>query len=81
MSLDHFDEASFRAQVDKALKAAKTVLDVNRTPELAEDVGHSYADKYTLVEMITRAASSGVLNAFQSFGLNDKGKCCLFFCS
>lgn len=40
--MQSFDESRFQAQVDRALKTVKTVLENNRVPQYAADVPHTY---------------------------------------
>ncbi len=70
--LEWFDEGRFRAAVDRALLAARTVLDNERSPKLPEDRPHSYDDKYIVVDVVTNVALSAALNCLEASGLNAK---------
>lgn len=41
-------------QVQAALNTMRTVLEVNKRPQVAADVPHAYSDKYLLAEFVTR---------------------------
>lgn len=70
--MQHFDEARFRQQVDKALVTVKTVLDNTKNPTYPADVPHVYEDKYLLAEFLTNGALAAQLNCLELLGLNAK---------
>jgi hypothetical protein len=55
--------------VDQALAAVERILHVSRNPRLAEDVEHSYGNKYDLANMLTNAAIIAQMNALERIGL------------
>lgn len=67
-----FKESRFRQQLDAALREIRTVLDNERNPQAPEDVPHSYADKYILVEHATNTALAASLNALEVLGLTSE---------
>mmetsp|Transcript_26532 Transcript_26532/g.66759 ORF Transcript_26532/g.66759 Transcript_26532/m.66759 type:complete len:929 (-) Transcript_26532:58-2844(-) len=69
---DTWNEQRFRENVDRALKAVRTVLDTTRHPQYAADVEHRYADKYELAEFLTRTAVAAQLNCLEQLGLSGE---------
>jgi len=65
-----FDESRFRSQVDNALRTLRTVLENTREPLLAENVAHSYQDKYMLAEFLGNASLSAQLACLDIIGAN-----------
>eukprot|EP01125_Pyxidicula_operculata_P009141 TRINITY_DN302_c1_g1_i1.p1 TRINITY_DN302_c1_g1~~TRINITY_DN302_c1_g1_i1.p1 ORF type:complete len:995 (+),score=364.51 TRINITY_DN302_c1_g1_i1:284-3268(+) len=65
-----YAESRFQSQVEKALKTVKTVLDVNKSPEVPTNVPHAYDDKYLLAEYMTKTAMAAQLIALQHLGLS-----------
>jgi hypothetical protein len=55
--------------VDQALSAVERILHVSRNPRLAEDVEHSYGNKYDLANMLTNTAIIAQMNALERIGL------------
>jgi hypothetical protein len=52
--MDDFSEHRFRTQVDKSLVAARTFLSNERSlPQTADQVGHTWLDKYAQTELLT----------------------------
>jgi hypothetical protein len=70
--MNSFNEASFRARVDNALKRVKTILDTNRNPQYPADVPHAYDDKYLLAESLTNNALGAYLVCYENLGLTEK---------
>lgn len=68
--MDSFSEYRFRAQVDAALAAIRTVLDTTRNPQYPADVAHAYTDKYLLAEFLTNTALAADLNVLEAAGLS-----------
>jgi hypothetical protein len=66
---DGYEEIRFKMDVDEALKAVRRVLDVDRNPRLAEDVGHVYTDKYVLANTLTNTAIVAYMNILERIGL------------
>jgi len=67
--MNEIQEVVFRQKVDDALKAVERILELNRNPQLAQDVDHQYADKYDLVNQMSNTALIGQLNVLSYFGL------------
>jgi hypothetical protein len=62
--MDDFNERRFRAQVDKSLAAARTFLSNERSlPQTADQVGHTWLDKYAQTELLTNTVR-GFLSLF-----------------
>jgi hypothetical protein len=55
--------------VDKALLHVRRILHISRNPHLAEDVEHSYGNKYDLANMLTNTAIIAQMNALGRIGL------------
>ena len=64
-----FDAVVFRRKVDEALEKVKTILENNKSPEIASDVHHKYNDKFLLAEMLTNLSSASMLAVLVSLGL------------
>ncbi len=58
-------ELQFRTKVAAAIVRAKTVLENDRNPRLAEEVSHSYGDKYVLSEHAGNTALAATLAALE----------------
>ena len=64
-----FDAVIFRAKVEEALAKVKTILENNKSPEIACDVHHKYNDKFLLAEMLTNLSSASMLAVLVQLGL------------
>jgi len=69
-----FHGGIFQDNVEEALKSVRRILDVDRGPSvrLAEDVDHSYVDKYRLADLLTNTAIVALMNVFEQFGLTKE---------
>lgn len=67
-----FNEAAFKQKVANALNQVRTIVKNDRSPQIAEDVGHRYEDKYLLAEYLTNTSLASLLNCFESLGLTSK---------
>jgi hypothetical protein len=50
----------------------QSVLDHTRQPQLAEDVDHTYDDKYALIEFLTNTSIAAQMNALERLGLHQE---------
>eukprot|EP00009_Paramoeba_aestuarina_P004138 CAMPEP_0201506902 /NCGR_PEP_ID=MMETSP0161_2-20130828/735_1 /ASSEMBLY_ACC=CAM_ASM_000251 /TAXON_ID=180227 /ORGANISM="Neoparamoeba aestuarina, Strain SoJaBio B1-5/56/2" /LENGTH=911 /DNA_ID=CAMNT_0047901141 /DNA_START=111 /DNA_END=2846 /DNA_ORIENTATION=- len=71
--MGRMDAELFRMKVDEALEKVKTILENNKSPEIASDVHHKYDDKFLLAEMLTNLSSASMLAVLLSFGLKADG--------
>jgi hypothetical protein len=55
--------------VDKALKTVQQILEVNRNPQLAEEVDHDYQNKFELADRMTNIAIVAQMNCLERLGL------------
>lgn len=51
-----YNASAFVTKVNNALKAIRTVLETNKTPQFPADVEHTYEDKFLLVQLLSNAA-------------------------
>ena len=65
-----FDEHGFRERLSNAQTNVQKILTATKASLLhpAEDVHHSYNDKYQLVEQGTRCALTALINAWLAAG-------------
>jgi hypothetical protein len=68
--MQSYDEARFRAGVEGAMRAVRTILDNTKNPQYPADVPHRYNDKYLLAEFLTRTGVAAVFQALQTAGLS-----------
>eukprot|EP00548_Thalassiothrix_antarctica_P002812 CAMPEP_0194134468 /NCGR_PEP_ID=MMETSP0152-20130528/4546_1 /TAXON_ID=1049557 /ORGANISM="Thalassiothrix antarctica, Strain L6-D1" /LENGTH=1063 /DNA_ID=CAMNT_0038830223 /DNA_START=66 /DNA_END=3257 /DNA_ORIENTATION=+ len=71
MKYTAFHEKQFHGLVNKALQSVRKILDVNRNPRIAEDMNHTYDDKYALVEFLTNTAIAAQINILERMGLSE----------
>jgi hypothetical protein len=50
----------------------QSVLDHTRQPQLAENVDHTYDDKYALIEFLTNTSIAAQMNALERLGLHQE---------
>ena len=62
----------FRAKIAAAQEQIKLILDNEREPKLAEDVPHTYEDKYLLAEFITNSTFCAFTQALRHLGITDE---------
>ena len=69
-----FNEEVFKASVNEALQSVKRVLDINRSPHLhlADDVDHTYTDKFQLANLLTNTTIISVTIILERFGLTKE---------
>ena len=63
----------FRSKVEVALEKVRTILENNKSPEVASEVHHKYDDKFLLAEMLTNLSSASMLAVLLSMGLKADG--------
>ena len=61
--------SDIEARVEKALLVVRRLLDTARNPERADNVPHSYDDKYLLAELMVRAGVASSLQSLTTAGL------------
>eukprot|EP01127_Copromyxa_protea_P002107 TRINITY_DN1199_c0_g1_i3.p1 TRINITY_DN1199_c0_g1~~TRINITY_DN1199_c0_g1_i3.p1 ORF type:complete len:1012 (-),score=233.88 TRINITY_DN1199_c0_g1_i3:40-3075(-) len=66
-----YTELRFRQQVERAIRSIKTVLENNKTPECPTGGGHTYDDKYALVELVTNTAVASQVTCLELLGLDE----------
>mmetsp|Transcript_12322 Transcript_12322/g.35733 ORF Transcript_12322/g.35733 Transcript_12322/m.35733 type:complete len:982 (+) Transcript_12322:89-3034(+) len=71
MKYSEFDESVFRKDVAMAVKTVKRVMDVDRNPNLAESVDHTYENKFDMSEQLTNTSIIAAVNILQEFGLTS----------
>lgn len=71
MKYTAYDEKQFHTLVNKALQSVEKILDVNRSPRIAEDQDHKYDDKYALTEFLTNTAIAAQMNILERMGLTE----------
>eukprot|EP00339_Tiarina_fusa_P000371 CAMPEP_0117002288 /NCGR_PEP_ID=MMETSP0472-20121206/4015_1 /TAXON_ID=693140 ORGANISM="Tiarina fusus, Strain LIS" /NCGR_SAMPLE_ID=MMETSP0472 /ASSEMBLY_ACC=CAM_ASM_000603 /LENGTH=1027 /DNA_ID=CAMNT_0004702601 /DNA_START=138 /DNA_END=3221 /DNA_ORIENTATION=+ len=70
MIYSDFDEVTFRASVDDAMKSVDRILQVHRNPRLPENVDHNYSDKYALADLMTNVGIIAQMNCLERMGLS-----------
>jgi len=60
----------FLNKLDKSIDVIRKVLDDTRMPQFAEDVEHSYDDKYGLAEFLSNLAVAAQLNSVERLGMD-----------
>jgi len=65
-----FQLLSFQRKVNDALQSVKRTLELERKPQLAADVDHTYGAKYGLVNLTSNAAIIAYMNCFDKLGLD-----------
>ena len=63
--ISNFSASIFRDQIDSALISIKKSLDVNVVPKAAEDVPHSYDDKFKLAEFIGESGIQSIASLLE----------------
>ena len=66
-----YNEQRFLARVELATTRAKQILENHRAPRLAENVEHSYDDKYQLAEFLTNVSASSLLQMLEPLGFSQ----------
>ena len=61
MSLS-YNGSRFHNQVSSAMTRIRQILENTRNPQLAENVGHSWQDKYSLAEYLANSALRAILD-------------------
>jgi len=67
-----YSELVFNRAVDESLKAVSRILEVDRNPQMAENVGHGYSDKYGLANSMTNTAVIAFMNILERLGLTKE---------
>ena len=70
--MEEYNTARFNSKLSNALSSIRTILDNTRSPENPEDIGHSYADKYALVEFIINSTIASHIEAWQFLGFTKE---------
>ena len=65
-----FELLSFQRKVKDALQSVERTLELERKPQLAADVDHTYGAKYGLVNLTSNAAIIAYMNCFEKLGLD-----------
>ena len=65
-----FNLISFQRKVNDALKSVERTLELERKPQLAGDVDHTYGAKYELVNSTSNAAIIAYVNCLERLGLD-----------
>lgn len=68
--MQSYQESTFLSKVDSALRSIKTILENTREPLLAENVTHSYQDKYSLAEFLANTSLSAQVTSLDMIGAN-----------
>jgi hypothetical protein len=71
--MNRYDEHTFRAKIDAALRQVRTILDNTRNPQSPADVPHRYEDKYLLAEFVGSVAIASLLQCLELVGLSEEG--------
>ncbi|KAG7367627.1 hypothetical protein IV203_030298 [Nitzschia inconspicua] len=71
MTNQSFEYFSFKLRVLEALEEVSRILNLDRNPRLAGDVGHEYADKYALANTLTNTAIIAQMNVLDRLGLTN----------
>src|SRR3989338_1353689 len=71
MELDEYRAAEFRRKVADALETVRRVLDTSRHPELADEVKHTYSDKFGLVEQVSSSWIAVLLQWLRQLGVSS----------
>lgn len=67
-----FSENRFQEQIAQALERIKLILENDRKPQQANEIKHSYNDKYALADFITNSAIASTIEIFQLLGLTKE---------
>jgi len=67
-----YSELVFNRAVGESLKAVRRILEVDRNPQMAENVGHGYSDKYGLANSMTNTAVIAFMNILERLGLTKE---------
>lgn len=65
------NETRFRQKLDGAMTKVRQILEINRSPVLADEVQHEYGDKFGLAEFLTKAAIASHMIALQGLSITD----------
>jgi hypothetical protein len=78
-----FQLLSFQRKVSDALQTVERTLELERKPQLASDVDHTYGAKYALVNLTSNTAIIAIICCLEKLGLGstilesiDKSKPC-----
>eukprot|EP01060_Flectonema_neradi_P017872 TRINITY_DN2471_c0_g1_i1.p1 TRINITY_DN2471_c0_g1~~TRINITY_DN2471_c0_g1_i1.p1 ORF type:complete len:805 (+),score=175.58 TRINITY_DN2471_c0_g1_i1:89-2503(+) len=69
--MSSFNATFFHSQLDSALVAVRKSLDVDVVPKSAEDVPHSYDDKFKLAEYIGEAGTQSIVSLLSRIGMKE----------
>jgi len=74
MAYSEYHNQIFRDDLDKAMKSVRQVLDTDRSSKLrlAENVDHTYLDKYRLAEMLTNTSIVALMKVLEELGLTKE---------
>lgn len=70
---DSDPQSQLEHRVSTALKELKKVLHSTRRPSFADNVPHTYEDKYMLAEFLTSSNVAATLNCLDALGLTSEG--------
>jgi hypothetical protein len=63
-----FSPVRFQRQVEKSLAVVKKLLQTTRNPQCADNVQHSYNDKFSLAEMLSNSAIASCFSLLETLG-------------
>ena len=72
LRLEGATEALFRHKIGPAVEKIKSVLDVQRNPSLANEVPHTYADKFSMAERAVETMAETMLTTLSQLGLSAR---------
>ena len=66
-----FQLLSFNRKVQDALQTVERTLELERKPQLASDVDHTYGAKYSLVNLTSNTAIIAIISCLEKLGLDS----------
>lgn len=66
-----FQLLSFNRKVSDALQTVERTLELERKPQLASDVDHTYGAKYALVNLTSNTAIIAIVSCLEKLGLDS----------
>ena len=66
-----FQLLSFQRKVSDALQTVERTLELERKPQLASDVDHTYGAKYALVNLTSNTAIIAIISCLEKLGLES----------
>ena len=72
LSMEKMSEQMFKSRIGPAVDKIRSVLDAQRNPSLANDVPHTYTDKFTMAERAVETMAETMLTTLSQLGLSAR---------